>query len=151
MNTNIPQVQVDWEFIGTWYPKYHGCSDVLETDIIQKYIDGELLEDDVNDKDDWNWVKSIGDDEDVILYMNSKSMALLDYAMDAYIAHKAEQKAKVTPKVIEYTIPLVRVSYAFNSVSVKATSLEEAHDIALDIAGDLEYNEKDAEYKIDDF
>ena len=151
MNTNIPQVQVDWEFIGTWYPNYDGCDDVLETDIIQKYIDGELVEGDVNDKEDWDWVKSLGDDEDIILYMNSKSMALLDYAMDGYIAHKTEQKAKVTPKVKEFTIPLVRVSYAFKSVNVKATTLEEAQAIALDMAGDLDYSEKDAEYKIDDF
>jgi len=151
MKTNIPQVQVDWEFIGTWYPNYHGCSDVLETDIIQKYMDGELLEDDVNDKDDWNWIKSLGDDEDVILYMNSKSMALLDYAMDAYIEHKAEEAKKVTPIIKEFSIPLVRVSYGYKNVVVKASSLEEAERTALDMAGDLEYNEKDAEYKLDDF
>ena len=146
MNTNIPQVQVDWEFIGTWYPNYDGCDDVLETDIIQKYIDGELVEGDVNDKEDWDWVKSLGDDEDIILYMNSKSMALLDYAMDAYIEHKTEEAKKK-----EFSIPLVRMSYGYKNVVVKASSLEEAERTALEMAGDLEYNEKDAEYKLDDF
>ena len=54
-------------------------------------------------------------------------------------------------KVEKYSINLVRIGYAFTSVEVEATSQREAEEKALDMAGDLDYSEKDAEYKIDDF
>jgi len=50
----------------------------------------------------------------------------------------------------KFAVEVVRTSYAFKTIEVEATSQEEANKLALDQAGDHEYSEKDADYKIAD-
>jgi hypothetical protein len=61
------------------------------------------------------------------------------------------RKPKVEPEPIEeeYVVSVTRIGYGFGTLTVKAFSSEEAEEIALDIAGNYEYNEKDVDYKID--
>jgi hypothetical protein len=41
------------------------------------------------------------------------------------------------------------VSYSFATVEVEADSMDEAKDKTFDIAGDLSYSEKEADYSIE--
>jgi len=48
----------------------------------------------------------------------------------------------------KFAVEVVRISHAFKTIEVEATSQAEAEKLALDQAGDHEYSEKDAEYKV---
>ncbi len=56
--------------------------------------------------------------------------------------------AKRQAKIQEFTIKVMRTSYAFRDIKVEAKSQKEAEKLALDEAGDHEYSEKDADYSI---
>jgi len=135
-------IEFDWDFIEQYLPKYSSRNDVLESDILQRYIDNEDVL-----VSDMKWIKEIGSDDDIIAYINQLNCRLYNESMKAY----KQQKSEPEPKVEKFSINLVRIGYAFASVEVEATSLEDAESKALDMAGDLDYHEKDAEYKIDDF
>ncbi len=143
----IKILDVDWKFIENYLPNYSSSSLVLQSDILAKYFDNEL-DDGEHDKD-VEWVKSIGDDEDIIIYYNDLIGDLCHKALQAYKENKSIKN--VNKDLITYKVNIVRISYSFASVEVSASSIEEANINALNKAGDLEYTEKDAEYKIDDF
>lgn len=48
----------------------------------------------------------------------------------------------------KFKIEVCRIGYSFRNIEVKADSLEEAQQKALDEAGDYLYNEASSEYKI---
>jgi hypothetical protein len=50
---------------------------------------------------------------------------------------------------VKFLIDMVRISYGFREFEVEAETEDEAREKALDVAGDYEFNEKNAEYRID--
>jgi|APGre2960657423_1045063.scaffolds.fasta_scaffold529527_2 hypothetical protein len=50
---------------------------------------------------------------------------------------------------MKYQIQICRVSYAFNTVEIEASSQDEAEATVLDLCGDYNFSEKDAEYTIE--
>jgi len=48
-----------------------------------------------------------------------------------------------------FTFSVMRTSYAWCDIEIKANSEAEAKATVLDICGDYEYSEKDAEYRIE--
>ena len=47
----------------------------------------------------------------------------------------------------EFNIPVTRIGYAHKTLKIQAPSRDKAIEIAREIAGDLEYSEKDADYE----
>jgi hypothetical protein len=68
--------------------------------------------------------------------------------MKGYLSRMAFLKKEMKPK--KYTISVVRIGYGFADIEVTAKSQQQAEEMALDKAGDYEFSEKDAEYKIAD-
>ena len=56
--------------------------------------------------------------------------------------------AKKKQELKDFTIKVMRTSYAYRDIPVKAKNQKEAEKLALDEAGDYEYSEKDADYAI---
>ncbi|MCA6367549.1 MAG: hypothetical protein IM618_10940 [Cytophagales bacterium] len=56
--------------------------------------------------------------------------------------------AKPKKQVQEFTIKVMRTSYAFRDIKVQAKTQKEAEELALDEAGDHDYSERDADYSI---
>jgi hypothetical protein len=50
----------------------------------------------------------------------------------------------------KYNVSVVRVSYCSREIEVEASSEEEAGMLAVEKAGDYEFNEHDADYSVDD-
>ena len=50
---------------------------------------------------------------------------------------------------MKYQIQICRVSYAFNTVEIEASSQEEAEATVLDLCGDYNFSEKEADYTIE--
>ena len=50
---------------------------------------------------------------------------------------------------MKYQIKICRVSYAFNTIEIEANSQDEAEATVLDLCGDYNFSEKDAEYTIE--
>lgn len=50
----------------------------------------------------------------------------------------------------DFEVPVVRIGYGFKTIKVRATSQEEANQIALDEAGNEEFSEKSSEYKLEE-
>lgn len=48
-----------------------------------------------------------------------------------------------------FTYSVMRTSYAWRDIEIKAANATEAYVIALETCGDYEYNEKDADYSIE--
>jgi hypothetical protein len=48
----------------------------------------------------------------------------------------------------KFQIPICRISYGFNTIEVEAESLEQAQELALEEAPNVEFSEKDAEYDL---
>lgn len=49
----------------------------------------------------------------------------------------------------KFIVSVRRTSYAFKDIEVEANSRDEARNKAYDEAGDYEYSEKDADYKVE--
>jgi hypothetical protein len=52
-------------------------------------------------------------------------------------------------KASKFRVEICRVSHAFTTIEVEAMSCEEAVQHALEVAGDLSYSEKAAEYSVE--
>lgn len=48
----------------------------------------------------------------------------------------------------KFQIPVCRISYGFNTIEVEADTLEQAQELALEEAPNLEFSEKDADYEL---
>ena len=48
----------------------------------------------------------------------------------------------------KFQIPICRISYGFNTIEVEADTLEQAQELALEEAPNVEFSEKDAEYDL---
>jgi hypothetical protein len=49
----------------------------------------------------------------------------------------------------KYQVLICRVSYAFHTTEIEANSQEEAEAIVLDMCGDYNFSEKEADYTIE--
>jgi hypothetical protein len=49
----------------------------------------------------------------------------------------------------KYIVSVLRVSYGWRDIEITANSEAEARDTVLDLCGDYEFSEKDAEYSIE--
>lgn len=49
----------------------------------------------------------------------------------------------------KYKVTMRRTGYAFRDIEVEAESRDKAREKAYEIAGDYEYSEKDADYKVE--
>ena len=49
---------------------------------------------------------------------------------------------------MKFDVEVLRVSYAYNTITVEADTIEQAKERAIDVAGDYLYNEKDSEYSV---
>ncbi|MCA6372197.1 MAG: hypothetical protein IM631_12530 [Cytophagales bacterium] len=56
--------------------------------------------------------------------------------------------SKRKEQIQEFTVSVMRTSYAFRDIKVQAKSQKEAEKLALDEAGDHDYSEKEADYSI---
>ena len=61
---------------------------------------------------------------------------------------KKKRKARA-PEIKKYRVAVVRIGYGFKDLDIEATSKKRAREIALDVAGNYEYSEKTADYKVD--
>jgi hypothetical protein len=50
----------------------------------------------------------------------------------------------------KFTVGVLRVSYAWRDIEITAATEEEARATALDVCGDYEYSEKNADYSIEE-
>lgn len=48
----------------------------------------------------------------------------------------------------KFQIPVRRIAYAFSTIEVEADTLEQAQELALEEAPNLEFSEKDADYEL---
>jgi hypothetical protein len=159
----IAVIEYDWEFISENHPNYSSSNEVLDSDDIQRFLDGEIpttLEEVEEEskkmkgcypKDLYirliEQITSIGDREDIIIRLNEINTTLYQ---EALISYKKEKQAP-TPTLKDYTIYLTRTSTQHAEVDVQAYSIGQAEDKALDLAGDLDYKEKNVEYGIEEF
>jgi hypothetical protein len=58
------------------------------------------------------------------------------------------RSGRFTDLLSEATIEVCRTGYGFAQISVIARTIEEAEELALEEAGNYEFREKDADYKI---
>ena len=79
--------------------------------------------------------------------LNFEGMDVRDYAKFA-IGHyiKTLKPKKDILMKQNFTIPVTRIGYAYKNIEVNAESQTEAEEIALDIAGDEEFSERESEY-----
>jgi hypothetical protein len=50
----------------------------------------------------------------------------------------------------KFTVSVLRIGYAWRDIEITAATEEEARATALDVCGDYEYSEKDADYSIEE-
>lgn len=48
----------------------------------------------------------------------------------------------------KFQIPVCRISYGYKTIEVEADTLEQAQELALDEAPNLEFSEKSADYEL---
>lgn len=66
-----------------------------------------------------------------------------------YQAERENEEMDETPKKKTYEVEVCRTSYGFATIKIEAESEEEAEDLALEIAGNYDYSEKDADYLVE--
>jgi hypothetical protein len=54
-----------------------------------------------------------------------------------------------TRKTKSFTVTVVRTSYSSREINVEALTKAKAKELALELAGDLEFSEKDADYSVE--
>ncbi|MEI6646835.1 MAG: 6-phospho-beta-glucosidase [bacterium] len=74
---------VYWPFIEQYLPGYYSCDEVLHSDILTRYLDGEeVLEGDLN------WISELGTREDVVAELIDIDSWLFQEALEAYLQER---------------------------------------------------------------
>ncbi len=92
-----------WDIIMEFLPKYYSRSDVLENDILQKSVDGELISGD--DDKDIAWVKALEGSAQEEL--DESNMYLYNEAVEAYdekFVNVPERNVAFTASVISWNL-----------------------------------------------
>ena len=72
-----------WPFIEKYLPDYYSREDVLHSDILTRYLDGEeVLEQDLP------WITELGTREDVVAELIDIDSCLLQEALEAYLQER---------------------------------------------------------------
>jgi hypothetical protein len=77
-----------WPFIEEYLPDYYSSDQVLHSDILTRYLDGE----DVSE-DDLPWIAELGTREDVVAELIDIDSDLLQRALEAYLLERYKVQA----------------------------------------------------------
>jgi len=72
-----------WPFIEQYLPDYYRRDDVLHSDILTRYLDGEEVS-----EEDLPWIAQLGTRDDVVTELIDVDSYLLEEALEAYLRER---------------------------------------------------------------